>query len=309
LAGTPGERYLVEHRGLKGPVWPPSLRWAERYRPWPDAVPRSCLLATVTNRAGEIVAVHSIEIDSATGGKSPAADPPKMSRGPVSEGSVFLGMEGETSPTLVIGEGVETTMVRCRIGPCDAHACLGQVRFIERRRHHRRVEILADTDRRGAARRLAREYAMLDLPAYVVTVPDVLGPKADLNDLLQEMGEVAVLMAVEDAEQITRAGEPRVSDFDLRIGSDVEIAQRVIERLEELYGQIVFAEGRFWRFDRTHWMALDDDHLARFIHRVDGATYLSGNDKPQIVRLNKSRVASIIDATRKYRHQADFFAS
>ena len=136
-----------------------------------------------------------------------------MSRGPVSEGSVFLGMEGETSPTLVIGEGVETTMVRCRIGPCDAHACLGQVRFIEPKRHHRRVEILADTDSRGAARRLAREYGMLDLPAYVVTVPDVLGPKADLNDLLQEMGEVAVLMAVEDAEQITRAGEPRVSDF------------------------------------------------------------------------------------------------
>src|SRR5262249_43269137 len=44
LAGTPGERYLIEHRGLKGPFWPPSLRWAERYRPWPDAVSRSCLL-------------------------------------------------------------------------------------------------------------------------------------------------------------------------------------------------------------------------------------------------------------------------
>jgi hypothetical protein len=111
LAGTPGERYLVEHRGLKGPVWPPSLRWAERYRPWPEAVPRNCLLATVTSRAGEIVAVHSIEIDSATGGKSPAADPPKMSRGPVSEGSVFLGIEGETSPTLVIGEGVATLIL------------------------------------------------------------------------------------------------------------------------------------------------------------------------------------------------------
>jgi hypothetical protein len=42
-----------------------------------------------------------------------------------------------------------------------------------------------------------------------------------------------------------------------RIGSDVEIAQRIIEKLEEIYGQIVFAEGRFWRFDRTHWMALE----------------------------------------------------
>jgi len=150
LVGTPGERYLVEHRSLKGPVWPPSVRWAEQYRPWPDASPRRCLLATVTNSAGEIVALHSIEIDPATGGKS-LGDRPKMSRGPVSEGSVFLGLEGEASPTLVIGEGVETTMTRRRIGPCDAHACLGQVRFIEPRQHHRRVEILADTNSRGAA--------------------------------------------------------------------------------------------------------------------------------------------------------------
>jgi phage/plasmid-associated DNA primase len=59
---------------------------------------------------------------------------------------------------------------------------------------------------------------------------------------------------------------------------------------------------------RIGWR-LNDDHLARFIHRVDGATYLSGDDKPQIVRLNKSRVVSIIDATQKYRHQAGFFAS
>jgi hypothetical protein len=35
IAGTQGERYLVEHRGLRGPVWPSSLRWAEDYCPWP----------------------------------------------------------------------------------------------------------------------------------------------------------------------------------------------------------------------------------------------------------------------------------
>ena len=98
-----------------------------------------------------------------------------MSRGPISEGSVFLGIENEVSPTLVIGEGLETTMTRRCIGPCDAHACVGQVRFIEPRRHHRRVEILADTNSRSVTRRLAREYAKLGLPAYVVTVPDMLG--------------------------------------------------------------------------------------------------------------------------------------
>jgi hypothetical protein len=144
---------------------------------------------------------------------------------------------------MALGEGLETTLSRRLVGPCDAYACLGSLRFIQPKRHHRRVEILADTNARSTARRLAREYAQLGLPAYVVTVPDTLGPKADLNDALREMGETAVLMAIEDAEHFTTAGDPRVSDFDLQIGSDVEIAQRIIERLEELYGPIVFAEG------------------------------------------------------------------
>jgi phage/plasmid-associated DNA primase len=37
--------------------------------------------------------------------------------------------------------------------------------------------------------------------------------------------------------------------------------------------------------------------------------YLNGEGKPQIVRRNKARVTSIIDAALKYRHQADFFAA
>src|SRR5215469_8194869 len=198
IAGTRGERYLAEHRGLRGPVWPASLRWAERYRPWPAAPPRACLLATVTNPAGEIVAVHSIEIDPATGEKSRRNDRPKMSRGPVSEGAVFLGIENEAASVMALGEGVETTLTRRLVGPCDAYACLGPLRFIHPKQHHRRVEILADTNARSTARRLAREYARLGVPAYVVTVPDTLGPKADLNDALREMGETAVLMAIED---------------------------------------------------------------------------------------------------------------
>lgn len=243
IAGTQGERYLVEHRGLRGPVWPSSLRWAEDYCPWPEAPARECLLAIVANPAGEIVAVHSIEIDRTTAEKSRRNDRPKMSREPVSEGAVFLRIENEAASVTALGEGLETTLSRRLVGPWDAYACLGSLRFIQPKRHHRRVEILTDTNARSTARRLAREYAQLGLPAYVVAVPDTLGPKADLNDALREMGETAVLMAIEDAEHFTTAGDPRVSDFDLQIGSDVEIAQRIIERLEELYGPIVFAEG------------------------------------------------------------------
>jgi hypothetical protein len=184
-----------------------------------------------------------------------------MSRGPVGEGAVFLGDANETPPVLAIAEGIETGMTRRVVGPADIYACLGPVRFIEPKTYHRRVDILADTNGRAAARRLARDYTKRGLPTYVVTVPDSLGPRADLNDAVRELGTTAVQMAVEDAEHFTTASDPRVSDFNLLIGSDIEIAQRIIERLEELYGPIVFAEGKFWRFDRTHWSALDDNHL------------------------------------------------
>jgi hypothetical protein len=309
VAGTPGERYLIEHRGLR-PPWPTSLLWSERYQSSPDVPLRPCLIAVVTYPAGEVVAVQSTEIDPRTGMKAQRTDKPRRSRGPVSEGAVFLGSTEEQSPTLILGEGTETVLTRCLIGPCDAYACLGAIRFIEPKPHHRRVEILADTNAREAARRLIREYTKRGLSTYVVTVPDSLGPKADLNDALRHLGTTAVLMSVEDAERFTE--EPSrygSSQFDLEIGSDIEIARKVIELLEELYGPIIVCEGRLWRFDKTHWAALDDDHIARFVHRADGTHYLDGAKKIQVVKLNKSRVASIIDAVLKKRAQPDFFAN
>ena len=306
IGGTPGERYLTERRGLRGP-WPSALRWKSNYRIKPDAAPRPCLLAAVTNPAGEIVGLHSIEIEPRTGTKSLRTPKPKLSRGPIGEGSVFLGNPQEPAATLVIGEGLETTLTRSLVGPCDAHACLGALRFIEPRPHHTRVEILADTDKRDAARRLARRYAP-SAAAYVVTVPDSLGPKADINDALRSLGTAAVQMAFEDAERFTNeTAQSALSHFDLKIGSDIEIARRIVERLEELYGPVIVSDGRVWRFDRTHWAALDDDHLVRFVHRADGAQYLDPNGDIKVVRLSKSRVTSILDAAMKYRQQPGFF--
>jgi phage/plasmid-associated DNA primase len=307
IPGTPVERFLIEHRGLR-PPWPDSLRWSGRYQSHPGTTPYPCLIATVTNANGEIVALQSTEINPQTGAKSCRTEKPRRSRGPVGEGAVFLGSPDDPAPTLVLGEGVETVLTRCLVGPCDAYACLGMIRFIEPKRHHRRVEILADTDQRASARRLARDYAKRNFATYVVTVPDSLGPKADLNDAQRQLGSTAVLMAIEDAERFTE--EPSrygSSQFDLEIGSDIEIAKKVLERLEELYGPIIVGDARLWRFDKTHWAALDDDHLVRFVHRADGTRYPDSAGNIRIVKLNKSRVASIIDAAMRYRGQPDFF--
>jgi hypothetical protein len=307
ISGTPAERFLIEHRGLR-PPWPGSLSWSARYQSYPGVTPRPCLIASVTNTDGEIVALQSTEINLETGAKSSRTDKPRRSRGPIGEGAVFLGSRDDPSQTLVLGEGVETVLTRCMVGPCDAYACLGPIRFIEPKPYHRRIEILADTDQRASARRLARDYAKCNFATYVVTVPDLLGPKADLNDALRQLGSTAVLMAIEDAERFTE--EPSrygASQFDLEIGSDVEIAKKVLEQLEELYGPIIVSDGRLWRFDKTHWAALDDDHLIRLVHRADGTRYTDGAGKTQVVKLNKSRVVSIVDAAMRYRGQPDFF--
>jgi len=309
IPDTLAERYLVEHRGLAGsPPWPPALRFKRDYQTAPDRSPHPCLLALVTNTAGDLVALHSSELDPLTAAKSTRTDTPKRSRGPVHEGAVFLGDPNDTPAVLAIAEGVETALTRRLVGPVDLYACVGPLRFIPPRPYHRRVEILADVDKRPRARRLAREYARKGLQAFVVNVPDNLGDKADLNDLLMRSGLEAVRAAVEDAERISPAGKKPVSDLDLRIGSDVEIGKRSLELLEDIYGPMVYTDGAFWTYDKTHYTMMDSPRLVRFIHRADGVGYVDARGKLEVVKLTSPRVQSIIVAMSQYRHQADFFA-
>ncbi|MGB4101014.1 MAG: DUF5906 domain-containing protein [Alphaproteobacteria bacterium] len=308
VANTPGDKYFIEQRGLRVD-YSSSLVWAASYQYKAEAKLRQCLLFVVTNDKGEIVGVQSLEIDPLTGAKKSKTKPDKYSNGYTGEGFVFLGTSSELVATLVIGEGVETVLTRNMVSPCDSYACLGSLRFVQPKKHHKRVEILADTDKRDAARRLAKQYAEKGLSAYVVTVPDMVGVKADLNDVLQQSGLAAVRTAVEDAEAISIGTRNSLTNFKLEIGSDVEIAQRIIERLEEIYGTIIVCEGKIWRFDRTHWVAFEGDHLARFVHRADGATFADSEKKTRIVRLNKSRIASILDAVLKYRQEPNYFGA
>ncbi len=304
--GTPAEKYLTEHRGLQKP-FPTSLRWAPKYKAKPEGIERSCMLSVVTNSNGKIVAVQSLQLNPQTGTKAATKKPHRYTNGSVGEGAVFLGEKEHPSATLVIGEGVETTLTRNLVSHCDGYACLGGLRIIAPQKHHKRVEILSENNNRDAARRLAREYADDGLAAYVVTLPDNLGERADLNDALRELGLSAVRMAVEDAEVISNRSREGLGYFDLEIGSDVEIAQRIIECLEDIYGTIIISEGKVWRFDRTHWVAFENDHLARFVHRADGAVYSDSEGKQHTIKLNKTRVNSILDALFKYRQDADYF--
>ncbi len=94
----------------------------------------------------------------------------------------------------------------------------------------------------------------------------------------------------------------------LDIGSDVEIAHRVADDLRERYGEVVFDEGEFWRFNGTHWQPIDrGSDLRLAVHLYDGAKY-PGSDDDRVVRLNKARVDSTLNEMAALLRQADFFA-
>jgi hypothetical protein len=76
----------------------------------------------------------------------------------------------------------------------------------------------------------------------------------------------------------------------LSIGSDVEIARRLAEELEQQFGQVIFAEGLFWRYAGHCWTAIHEAELRRRAHDYDGALYGIGGT----VRLGKNRIDSII---------------
>jgi P4 family phage/plasmid primase-like protien len=76
----------------------------------------------------------------------------------------------------------------------------------------------------------------------------------------------------------------------LNRGSDIEIAERVIRDIDARHGSFIFCEGEFWRYDKTHWLAIDSAELRRAVHPYDGATYGDG----KIIKLSKARIDSVI---------------
>ena len=83
------------------------------YRPYPDAL----RLVTVCWQQrqieqGEIIGLQSTELDPLTGTKAEKVARPRLSRGPVGEGSVFLGNRLAPAPTLDVWSRNEVARVK-----------------------------------------------------------------------------------------------------------------------------------------------------------------------------------------------------
>jgi phage/plasmid-associated DNA primase len=91
----------------------------------------------------------------------------------------------------------------------------------------------------------------------------------------------------------------------LRTGSDIEIAQHLKPLLDTRYGDVVFCEDKFWRYKDTQWSEISPDEIWHAAAGYDGATYGTKG----IVRLNESRIKSILTHLEKLYSQPGFFNS
>ena len=70
---------------------------------------------------------------------------------------------------------------------------------------------------------------------------------------------------------------------------------------------MVVADGTIWRYERNHWQPIDVRQIVRLVHKADGCVVHTAEGTPKYVVLNKSRVASIIDAMRSRAADEEFF--
>ena len=215
LASTPAEKYLRDVRGLVGiDLEHDALRYAPEFQCKPGGKKSPALVAVVTDDDGNIVGMQGTLLNR---NGQPIRDENgkkvKLSAGFVGDGLVHIRNKLSTG-TVAFAEGLETGLTRLLASPAEIRVCLGPIRANIAHANAGRIEIIADNDKVQNCRQIAREVAAENPRArvHVVTAPANLGDAADLNDLLQDMGNRAVADAVDDADRVF--ARKRRSDFE-----------------------------------------------------------------------------------------------
>jgi hypothetical protein len=93
----------------------------------------------------------------------------------------------------------------------------------------------------------------------------------------------------------------------LSIGSDVEIAGRVVQDLVDRFGEVVSCDGTIWRYTDTHWEAIPVEELWLTVHAYDGVRFTTPKGELSVVKLNKSRSESILACMKPDIARSNFF--
>lgn len=124
-------------------------------------------------------------------------------------------------------------------------------------------------------------------------------PTADAAKLAAE-ADLAAKEAGRAARKSTRTSREGVA---LATGSDVEIATCLQPKLAATYGEIVFCEDRFWRYDKTRWTVIPRDELWLLATEYDGQP----SGKKGNIKLDARHLSSILTIHEKRYSQPGFF--
>lgn len=301
IEGTPAQYYL-QRRGISAPV-PNCLRFR------PNAFNGyGALVAFAADDEGNILAVQQIYLTN-DGHKAPV-DIVKRTNKAVDNWAEKAVVRFPGKAPIIIAEGVETALSIWQATGQETWACLGISNIRSAPLPKKAAVIVArDGDIEGskADNQIKRAIAHLQTRGMSVSVATPPEGK-DFNDLLLTDGEEAVRDLIREAKSfiLSGSGDQARTVF---IGSDVEIAGRVREDLIEQYGQVIHAEGSFWRYNKTHWMAIPDHELRLATHAYDGALYETPKGEPTRVKLGKGRVDSVLNELSALAECEGFFAS
>jgi P4 family phage/plasmid primase-like protien len=297
IGATAGALYL-RNRGITADP-PDSLRFRtnafDRY---------GALVALATDAGGDVLAVQQIYVTE-DGRKAPVAVDKRTNKA-VDGWSERASVRLPGRAPLVLAEGVVTALSIWQATGQETWACLGIANIGRAPVPAGAAVIIArdgDAVDSPADRQIHRAVAALRHRGHAVTI--AVPPRGkDFNDTLVEHGEAAVRSLIAGASPLA-ADAP--SEISLQIGSDVEIAGRVRDLLAERHGGTVHAEGAFWRYDGTHWVAIPDHELRVAVHGYDGAGYRTPAGEPARIKLGKGRIDSILYEYAALVAQPDFF--
>ena len=125
-----------------------------------------------------------------------------------------------------------------------------------------------------------------------------------IQDLFQNAEEWSPHDDNDDGDNSGGSPGPNSPLPPLELGSDVEIADGVSQALCQDRGEVIFSEGHFWYYAGSHWRAIEPHELRCVVHRYDGIPPAGG----RAIKLNKSRIDSILNELSAMLTRPDFFA-
>jgi P4 family phage/plasmid primase-like protien len=297
--GTPVVAYL-RSRGIT--VSPPECILFR-----PNAYGRyGAMVALATDTDGTVLAIQQVYL-TAEGRKAPL-DPVKRTNKAVNSWAKRSAVRLPGREPLVLCEGVETALSIWQATGQEVWACLGISNIGCAPVPENATVIIARDgdapDSRAEAQILRAARCLAARGITVHMVPQLAG--GDFNDILVRDGEHYVRLGIEAAAPF-RGDEAPIRRKELSIGSDVEIAKRIREDLTTQHGRIIYAEGAFWRYGGTEWETIQDHQIRLPVHAYDGADFMTAAGAPSRVKLNKSRVDSVLNECAALCAAPDFF--